>query len=93
MTETKKEYEYWLARIRHLPNQKKYLLHTHMKSAERVYYIEETEMRKLTFLNEKERNTIMQAQKEKNIKITAVYTAVIFIRDSRLQQSPRVQSF
>lgn len=69
MTETKKEYEYWLARIRHLPNQKKYLLHTHMKSAERVYYIEETEMRKLTFLNEKERNTIMQAQKEKNIKI------------------------
>ena len=36
---------------------------------------------------------ILIIRKKKNIKITAVYTAVIFIRDSRLQQSPRVQSF
>ena len=68
MIEAGREYEYWLARIKHLSNQKKCLLHTQFASAEKVYYIEETEIKKVSFLNEKEQNTVIQAQKEKNLK-------------------------
>ena len=46
----------------------KCLLHTQFASAEKVYYIEETEIKKVSFLNEKEQNTVIQAQKEKNLK-------------------------
>ncbi len=68
MTNREMEYEYWFAAIPRLQNQKKYLLRTQFGSAERIYYIEETEMQKIPFLNDRERNTIMQAQKEKGLK-------------------------
>ena len=62
------EYEYWMARIQHLSNHKKYLLRLHLESAKKLYYIEEMQIAGLPFLNEKERNTIRQAQREKDIR-------------------------
>ena len=58
------KYEYWLAGVRGLSTAKKSLLRRHMKTAEAVYYIEETQLNKLEFLNEKDRNKIIQAKKQ-----------------------------
>ena len=58
------KYEYWLARMRGISAKKKSLLRKNMKTAEAVYYIEETQLNQLEFLNEKERNTILQAKKQ-----------------------------
>lgn len=57
-------YECWLAVLSGLSDRKKILLRAHMKSAEAVYYIEETDLQGMKFLNEQERNTIMQAGRE-----------------------------
>lgn len=62
------KYEYWLAAIEGVSDRKKLLLHTYMKSARAVYYIEETELNNFQFLNEKDRNTIRQAQKEWDVE-------------------------
>ena len=51
--EEKMEYEYWLANVRGVSARKKCLLREYMKSAKAVYYIEETHLRSLTFLNER----------------------------------------
>lgn len=59
------KYEFWLAGLR-LSSRKKCLLRQHMKTAENVYYIEETEISKLRFLTETEKNTIRQGQKGKD---------------------------
>ena len=56
-------YECWLAGIEKISVRKKILLHKYMKSAKNAYHIEETHLNKLLFLNETERNTIRQAQK------------------------------
>lgn len=58
------KYEYWLAGVKGLSTAKKSLLRKHMKTAKAVYYIEETHLNKLEFLNEKDRNKIMQAKKQ-----------------------------
>lgn len=57
------KYEYWMARIQGVPVYKKIRLRECMKSAEAIYYIEEIQLQKIRFLNENERNKIMQAQK------------------------------
>ena len=56
------EYEYWLAKVRGVSARKKCLLREYMKSARDVYYIEETHLKSLTFLNEKERGALAQAK-------------------------------
>ncbi len=60
------KYEYWLACLKGIPARKKTLLREYMKTAEAVYYIEEIQLDKFEFLNEKERNTIMQAKKQED---------------------------
>ncbi len=55
-------YEYWLAALA-ISARKKILLRTYMKSAEEVYYIEETSLHQFQFLNENDRNTMIQAKK------------------------------
>lgn len=55
-------YEYWLAAIG-ISDNKKTLLREYMKSAREVYYIEETHLQQFRFLNEKDRNTMIQAKK------------------------------
>lgn len=57
------EYEYWLAAMEGLSDKKKIQLRSYMKSARNVYYIEETQLEHIQFLNEENRNTIRQAQK------------------------------
>ena len=60
------KYEYWLASIKGISTRKKMLLRKRVKTAEALYYIEEAQMGKFEFLNEKERNTIQQARKQEN---------------------------
>lgn len=55
-------YEYWLAALP-ISDRKKTLLRSYMKSAEEVYYIEETTLRRFQFLNERDCNTMIQAKK------------------------------
>ena len=64
MIQNEKKYEYWLASIQNLSDNKKNKLREHMNFAKRAYYIEETELNTLNFLSEKEKNVIKQAQKE-----------------------------
>ena len=66
MIQDEKKYEYWLASIQNLSDNKKNKLREHMNFAKRAYYIEETELNTLNFLSEKEKNVIKQAQKELN---------------------------
>lgn len=61
------EYEYWLAAIEKLSDRKKYLLCEYMKSARDVYYIEETELERISFLNKKDRHTIQEARQNWDI--------------------------
>ncbi|MBO5461609.1 MAG: DNA-processing protein DprA [Ruminococcus sp.] len=62
------EYEYWLSAIPYLSDKKKYLFRMHMKSARDAYYIEETELKKLDFLNEKDLVKILESKKNWNVK-------------------------
>lgn len=62
------EYEYWLSAIEGLSDRKKLLLRSYMKTARDVYYIEETKLYSFQFLNEKDKNTIRQAQKGWNLE-------------------------
>lgn len=57
-------YEYWLASMRGIGCVKKQKLRAHMKSAKDVYYIEETEIRRIDFLTEEEKNVLKIAQKD-----------------------------
>ncbi len=61
-------YEYWLAGIMGVQAGKRCLLHRRMKSAEAVYYIEETQLNEMEFLTERERNIILQAKKQKGFQ-------------------------
>ena len=58
------EYEYWLSKIRGISARKKCLLREYMKSAEAVYYIEETHLKQLGFFSEKEHSVLMSAKKK-----------------------------
>ncbi|HJC74526.1 MAG TPA: DNA-processing protein DprA [Candidatus Mediterraneibacter faecavium] len=56
-------YEFWLAGLQGVAAYKRIRLRECMKTAKAIYYIEETQLRQFEFLNEKDRNKIMQAQK------------------------------
>src|SRR5699024_378753 len=57
------KYEFWMAGINGIRPEKKVMLRERMKTAEESYYIEETQLQKYEFLNDNDRNKIMQAQK------------------------------
>ena len=61
-------YEFWFARIQGVPAQKKICLRECMKSAEAIYYIEETRLRSFEFLNEQEREKIIRAGEDREYK-------------------------
>ena len=56
------KYEFWMAGINGIRPEKKVMLRERMKTAEAIYYIEETQLQKYEFLNDNDRNKIMQAQ-------------------------------
>lgn len=60
-------YEYWLAGVRSLSDRKKRLLREYAGSAEELYYIEETSLHFLEFLNEKEVQIIKEAKKRTDL--------------------------
>ena len=62
------EYEFWFARIQGVPAQKKICLRECMKSAEAIYYIEETRLRSFEFLNEQECERIIRAGEDREYK-------------------------
>ena len=56
------EYEYWLAGMQGLSAKKKYLLRKRMKTGRAVYYIEETQLKQMEFLSEKDCELIGKAK-------------------------------
>lgn len=62
------EYEYWFAAIPYLSHRKKILLRTYMNSAKDIYYIEETEWKKFSFLNEKDIEKVLDSKKLWDVK-------------------------
>ena len=66
--EKEMEYEHWLAGIIGVRAGKRCLLKERMKTAEAVYYIEETQLKEMEFLNEQDCNTIIQAQKQTDFR-------------------------
>ena len=62
------EYEFWLAGIQGVYANKKIRLRECMKTAEAIYYMEETQLRRFEFLNENDRNKIMQAQENSDFR-------------------------
>ncbi|MCP1101763.1 DNA processing protein [Aequitasia blattaphilus] len=61
------EYEIWLAGIRHLGGKKKKLLREKLGSAREVYNIEETQIEKVPFLTENEKE-VLKIEKKRDIK-------------------------
>jgi DNA processing protein len=57
-------YEYWFAQIASLSEWKKYQIRKKCGVGKDIFYIEETKLKEMKFLNEKDINTIMQAKKE-----------------------------
>lgn len=62
------KYEYWFAKIQGINLRKKIRLRQCMKTAEAIYYIEETQLKKTEFLNEREQNKILQAKQQKDLE-------------------------
>lgn len=60
-------YEYWFASITQVSDRKKYLLRHHLGSGKNIFYIEGTKLKTFEFLNQEDINTIMQAQKERDL--------------------------
>ena len=60
-------YEYWFAGIRALSAGKKWKLHEQLKSGENIYYIEETKLKSLGFLTEKDISALNAARTNKGI--------------------------
>lgn len=62
------KYEYWLAAIPYLADRKKRLLREEYKDGRTVYYIEEMQLRSLSFLKDKDVDSILRARKEIRIE-------------------------
>lgn len=61
-------YEYWLASMQGISDLKKRKLREYMKCAKDVYYIEETQLKKVDFLSEEEKTILQKAQKRKSFE-------------------------
>lgn len=61
-------YEYWLAGIKEITDLKKQKLREVYGSGKAIYYIEETKLDKLRFLNEKDVAILKNAKKIQNLK-------------------------
>ena len=62
-------FEYWFSTIRKLSARKKYLLRELIGSGKKIYYIEETNLKKHTFLNEKDIERLKKAKKTVNLEM------------------------
>ncbi|MGO5051193.1 DNA-processing protein DprA [Lachnospiraceae bacterium LCP25S3_G4] len=55
-------YEYWFANVRGISNQRKIQLRQSVKKIEELYYIEETSLRQLLSLSDKEQSIMLQSK-------------------------------
>lgn len=62
-------YEYWLAGIEGISNLKKRKLREVYGNGKAIYYIEETNLKKHTFLNEKDIERLKKAKKTVNLEM------------------------
>ena len=58
------KYEYWFAGIRNIPDRTKIKLKEKAGTAEAIYYIEETALRKMQLLKEQEIWKLLEAKKK-----------------------------
>lgn len=56
------KYQHWLASLQGISGRKKIMLQERMKTAEDVYYIEETVLEQCRFLNQNDKNKLLQAK-------------------------------
>ena len=61
-------FEYWFSTIRKLSARKKYLLRELIGTGKKIYYIEETKLDKLRFLNEKDAAILKNAKKDTKLE-------------------------
>jgi DNA processing protein len=62
------KYEYWFAKIQGINVRKKIRLRQCMKTAEAIYSMEEMQLKEMEFLNERERNKILQAKQQEDLE-------------------------
>ena len=72
------KYEYWFAKIQGINLRKKIRLRQCMKTAEAIYYIEETQLKKIEFLNESEQDKILKSKRKKSMKVCVKKEFVLF---------------
>ena len=61
-------YEYWLAKVKHLSARKKRRLRERFENARKIYNIEETQLKNVEFLTEKDVNAIILSKTANNIE-------------------------
>ena len=66
-------YEYWLAGIEGISNLKKRKLREVYGNGKAIYYIEETNLKRHTFLNEKDIERLKKAKKTVNLEMSSRY--------------------
>lgn len=62
------KYECWLSEIRRIPDRTKIKLKEELGTAKDVYYIEETVLKNMEFLKEKERKILLQAKRAEDLE-------------------------
>ena len=72
-------YEYWLAGIKEITDLKKQKLREVYGSGKAIYYIEETKLNKLRFLNEKDVAILKNAKKDVSGKTEIYYRSSVCI--------------
>ena len=77
-------YEYWFAKIQGINLRKKIRLRQCMKTAEAIYYIEETQLKKIEFLNESEQDKILKAKRQDPEKLKRIsdYPYALYVKGS-----------
>ena len=61
------KYEYWFSGIRNIPDRTKIKLKEKAGTAEAIYYIEETALRKMQLLKEQEIWKLLEAKKKEEL--------------------------
>lgn len=63
------EFEYWFAAVQNVSDQKKILLKNEISSAREIYYIEEKEFHRFSFLTDDEISSILKSKEEWNLGV------------------------
>lgn len=73
------KYEYWFSGIRNIPDRTKIKLKEKAGTAEAIYYIEETALRKMQLLKEQEIWKLLEAKKKEELELLLCNNLFIFL--------------